>query len=96
MNSDQMKIDPIILENIIKYIDDYVNEQKEILTKLTESMHNISQEWEDERTFDEMFEYLKDIDSKSIEMFEEIRVIYKKFFNDEILDIKKVLGSLKV
>ena len=48
------------------------------------------------KTFGEMFEYLKSTNSKSIEMLESIRVNYKKFYESEILNIKKTLASLKV
>lgn len=96
MNEDQMKIDPVILERIVVLIDKYAVEQKAILSKLTSDMKNLSHDWDDKKTFEEMFEYLKSTNSKSIEMIESIRVNYKKFYESEILNIKKTLASLKV
>lgn len=96
MNEDQMKIDPVILERIVILIEKYTVEQKAILSKLTSDMKNLSQDRDDKKTFGEMFEYLKGTNSKSIEMLESIRVNYKKFYESEILNIKKTLASLKV
>lgn len=96
MNEDQMKIDPVILERIVILIEKYTVEQKAILSKLTSDMKNLSQNRDDKKTFGEMFEYLKSTNSKSIEMLESIRVNYKKFYESEILNIKKTLASLKV
>ncbi len=96
MNENQLKIDPIILERIIRIIDNYVDQQNQVLLNLTLSIKKLSDDWDDEKTFGEMFEYLKSINSKSAETFEFIRDVYKKFYRSEILSIKKVLSTLKV
>jgi len=96
MDSDQMKIDPTVLEHIMVLIERYATNQKDVLTKLTSSMRKLSDEWDDDKTFGEMLKHIETIDKRSAEMFEQMRVVYKKFYNDEMLDIRKNLASLKV
>ena len=96
MDSDQMKIDPTVLEHIMVLIERYATNQKGVLTKLTLSMRKLSDEWDDDKTFGEMLKHIETIDKRSAEMFEQMRVAYKKFYYDEMLDIRKNLASLKV
>lgn len=96
MGSDQMKIDPTVLEHIMVLIERYATNQKDVLTKLTSSMRKLSDEWDDDKTFGEMLKHIETIDKRSDEMFEQMRVVYKKFYYDEMLDIRKNLSSLKV
>lgn len=91
-----MKIDPITLERIRQLIERYTSDQKEVLTELLSSMRKLSEEWDDKRSFGEMMKHIEAVSKRSIEMFEQIRIIYKKFYYDEILDIKKNLAALRM
>ena len=96
MEQDQMKIDPNVLEYIMVLIERYTSKQKDTLTRYNSSMKGLSHDWDDERTFGEMLKHIEVICKRSIEMLEQMRVVYKKFFYDEVLDIRKNLGSYKV
>ena len=73
MDSDQMKIDPTVLEHIMVLIERYATNQKDVLTKLTSSMRKLSDEWDDDKTFGEMLKHIETIDKRSAEMFEQMR-----------------------
>lgn len=96
MDAEQMKIDPKILEYVMVLIEGYVSKQKDVLLKLSSSMRKLSDDWDDDRSFGEMLKHLESIDKRAVEMLEQIRVVYKKFYYDEVLDIRKNLASLKV
>lgn len=96
MDREQMKIDPNALEQIMALIESYTSKQKKVLADLTSSIKKLSGEWDDDKGFGEMFRHLEAVDKRAIEVFEQIRVVYKRFYYDEVLDIRKNLASLKV
>ena len=93
MFSDQVKIDPVVLEEITVLIDGYAEKQKDLLNKLTTSVYKLSDEWDDSKSFGDLYKHLETINKRSVEMFEQIKIIYKKFYYDEVLNIRKNLKS---
>lgn len=96
MDFEQMKIDPNELERIMELIESYTVKQKKVLEDMISSMKKLSYEWDDDKGFGEMLRHIETVDKRAIEVFEQIRVVYKRFYYDEVLDIRKNLASLKV
>ena len=96
MAQDQIKIDPVVLENIIAIIDRYVSNQVEKLNNLLSQMKTLSYDWQDEKTYGDMMKQMETVIKRACDMFEQMRMTYKKFFYNEVLDIRRILESLKV
>ena len=96
MDQTQMIIDPDVLERVRVFIEGYATKQKAVLTNLNTSVRALSGDWSDERTYEEMYREVETVCKNSIELFEQMRIVYKKFYQDEIMSIKKTLASLKV
>ena len=96
MELDQMKIDPNVIEFFISVIDNYSREQEEILNDYISKMKRIYNDWDDPEGYVEMMKEMEHVSKKSIKILEQIRTTYKKFYYDEVLDIRKNLNSIKV
>ena len=59
-------------------------------------MKRIYNDWDDPEGYVEMIKEMEHVSKKSIKILEQIRTTYKKFYYDEVLDIRKNLNSIKV
>ena len=96
MEQDQMKIDPNVLELFISFIERYAIDQEAILSNYISKMKNLYNDWDDPKGYVEMMKNLEQMNKRSIQVIEQIRMTYKKFYYDEVLDIRKNLNSIKV
>lgn len=96
MEQDQMKIDPNVLELFISFIERYAIDQEAILNNYISKMKNLYNDWNDPKGYVEMMKNLEQMNKRSIQVIEQIRMTYKKFYYDEVLDIRKNLNSIKV
>lgn len=96
MEQDQMKIDPNVLELFISFIERYATDQEAILNNYISKMKNLYNDWNDPKGYVEMMKNLEQMNKRSIQVIEQIRITYKKFYYDEVLDIRKNLNSIKV
>jgi oligoendopeptidase F len=96
MEQDQMKIDPNVLELFISFIERYAIDQEAILNNYISKMKNLYNDWDDPKGYVEMMKNLEQMNKRSIQVIEQIRMTYKKFYYDEVLDIRKNLNSIKV
>lgn len=96
MEQDQMKIDPNVLELFISFIERYAIDQEAILNNYISKMKNLYNDWNDPKGYVEMMKNLEQMNKRSIQVIEQIRITYKKFYYDEVLDIRKNLNSIKV
>ncbi len=96
MEQDQMKIDPNVLELFISFIERYAIDQEAILSNYISKMKNLYNDWDDPKGYVEMMKNLEQMSKRSTQVIEQIRMTYKKFYYDEVLDIRKNLNSIKV
>lgn len=96
MEQDQLQLSLQVLQYIISLIEKYTLRQTEKLKELSNSFSKLGQEWIDDKSFGELNSFVASTTKNCIEAFEQMNTVYKKFYLDTILDIRKNLSTIIV
>lgn len=85
-----LELDPEVLEDTAKIIEDYCVFQKQIMEDYLHEVWNLSSDWNDEKTLGSILEEINLLKQNVEEVMQEIRNTYPSFFRKKAAEIRAI------
>ena len=83
-----LDLDPNVLEKTATIIEDYCRRQQSIMDDYLNKTSSLSYEWTDDKTLGTLLEEIKLLRNRVVDVMNEIRNIYPRFFIEKADEIR--------